>query len=165
MSPAPRLNGQRRPGVSATANPHTVNPTRSYKADDDQWRETDSLGQDDLLPMAEVLREAYAWIKAQKRADAKAGREQAGRRPAVVLSPRGYNEKTSLAVVCPVTSHAKGYPFEVAVPPGMEIKGVILSDHLKNLDWRQRRAQRAGRISQAVLEQVQNRIAALLQVF
>ena len=94
-----------------------------------------------------------------------AGREQAGRRPAVVLSPRGYNEKTSLAVVCPVTSHVKGYPFEVAVPPGMEIKGVILSDHLKNLDWRQRRAQRAGRISQAVLEQVQNRIAALLQVF
>src|SRR6266699_1470759 len=93
-----------------------------------------------------------------------AGREQAGRRPAVVLSPRSHNEKTSLAVVCPVTSHAKGYPFEVAVPPGMEIKGVILSDHLKNLDWRQRRAQRAGRISQAVLEQVHNRIAALLQI-
>ena len=58
-------------------NYYTVNPTRSYKADDDSWRETDSLGQDDLLPMAELLREAYAWIKAQKRADAKARKEQA----------------------------------------------------------------------------------------
>jgi len=54
---------------------YTVNPTRSYKADDDAWKETDSLGQDDLLPMAELLREAYAWIKVQKRADAKARKE------------------------------------------------------------------------------------------
>lgn len=93
-----------------------------------------------------------------------AGREQAGRRPAVVLSPRSYNEKTSLAVVCPVTSHAKGYPFEVAVPPGLRISGVILSDHLKNLDWRQRQAQKAGKISRSLLEQVRGRIAALLQI-
>ncbi len=91
-----------------------------------------------------------------------AGREQAGRRPAVVLSPRSYNERTSLAVVCPVTSHAKGYPFEVPVPPGQPIKGVILSDHLKNLDWRQRQAQKAGRISGRLLAQVRDRIAALL---
>ena len=91
-----------------------------------------------------------------------AGREQAGRRPAVVLSPRSYNERTSLAVVCPVTSHAKGYPFEVPVPPGQPIKGVILSDHLKNLDWRQRPAQKAGRISGRLLAQVRDRIAALL---
>ena len=54
---------------------YTVNPTRSYKASDDAWKETDSLGQDDLLPMAELLREAYAWIKVQKRADAKARKE------------------------------------------------------------------------------------------
>jgi hypothetical protein len=54
---------------------YTVNPTRSYKASDDAWKETDSLGQDDLLPMAELFREAYAWIKAQKRADAKARKE------------------------------------------------------------------------------------------
>ncbi len=80
-----------------------------------------------------------------------AAREQAGRRPALVLTPRGYNEKTSLAVVCPVTSHAKGYPFEVPIPAGQLIKGVILSDHLKNLDWRQRQAQKAGRISANVL--------------
>lgn len=90
------------------------------------------------------------------------GREQAGRRPAVVLSPRGYNEKTSLAVVCPVTSHAKGYPFEVPVPTGQPIKGVILSDHLKNLDWRQRQAQKAGRIPGSLLAQVRDRIAVLL---
>jgi mRNA interferase MazF len=93
-----------------------------------------------------------------------AGREQAGRRPAVVLSPRSYNEKTSLAVVCPVTSRAKGYPFEVPVPPGLRIGGVILSDHLKNLDWRQRQAQKAGKIPRSVLEQVRDRIAALLQI-
>lgn len=93
-----------------------------------------------------------------------AGREQAGRRPAVVLSPRSYNEKTSLAVVCPVTSHAKGYPFEVLLPPGQMIKGVVLSDHLKNLDWRQRQAQKAGRIPRSTLEQVRARIAALLEI-
>lgn len=93
-----------------------------------------------------------------------AGREQAGRRPAVVLSPRTYNEKTSLAVVCPITSHAKGYPFEVSVPSGQRIGGVILSDHLKNLDWRQRQAQKAGKIPRAILEQVRGRIAALLEI-
>jgi mRNA interferase MazF len=93
-----------------------------------------------------------------------AGREQAGRRPAVVLSPRSYNEKTSLALVCPVTSHAKGYPFEVPVPAGQQIKGVILSDHSKNLDWRQRRAQRAGKIPASVLAEVRDRVAALLQI-
>ena len=91
-----------------------------------------------------------------------AGREQAGRRPAVVLSPRTYNERTSLAVVCPVTSHAKGYPFEVPVPPGQSIKGVVLSDHLKSLDWHQRKAQKTGRITASLLAQVRDRIAALL---
>ncbi|HEV1995388.1 MAG TPA: endoribonuclease MazF [Candidatus Acidoferrum sp.] len=92
------------------------------------------------------------------------GREQAGRRPAVVLSPRNYNEKTSLAVVCPVTSQVKGYPFEVSLPPGLRIRGAILSDHLKNLDWRQRQAQKAGRIPASVLAQVRDRVAALLQI-
>ncbi len=92
------------------------------------------------------------------------GREQAGRRPAVVLSPRSYNEKTSLAVVCPITGQAKGYPFEVAVPPGARIGGVILSDHLKNLDWRQRQAQIAGKIPRSLLDQVRARVAALLGI-
>jgi mRNA interferase MazF len=93
-----------------------------------------------------------------------AGREQAGRRPAVVLSPRSYNEKTSLAVVCPITNHAKGYPFEVAIPPESNIDGVILSNHLKNLDWRQRQAQKAGKIPRSLLDQVRARIAALLGI-
>lgn len=93
-----------------------------------------------------------------------AGREQAGRRPAVVLSPRSYNEKTSLAVVCPITSHEKGYPFEVSLPPGSRIRGAILSDHLKNLDWRQRQAQKAGKISQSILGQVRARVATLLEI-
>ena len=55
---------------------YTFNPTRSYKAGDDTWKETDSIGADDLLPLAELLREAYAWVKMQKRADAKAAKER-----------------------------------------------------------------------------------------
>ena len=93
-----------------------------------------------------------------------AGWEQTGRRPAVVLSPRSYNEKTSLPVVCPVTSHVKGYPFEVSLPAGSRIRGAILSDHLENLDWRQRQAQKAGRIPRSILRQVRARVAALLEI-
>jgi mRNA interferase MazF len=93
-----------------------------------------------------------------------AGREQAGRRPAVVLSPRIYNDEASLAVVCPVTSQMKGYPFEVALPAGLRLRGVILADQLKSLDWRRRQIQKAGRIPPAALEQVRKRIAALLGI-
>jgi mRNA interferase MazF len=93
-----------------------------------------------------------------------AGREQAGRRPALVLSPRSYNAKTSLAIVCPVTNHAKGYPFEVALPSGGKIGGVILSDHVKSLDWRQRRAMKAGKVQASVLRSVRDRLAALLEI-
>lgn len=93
-----------------------------------------------------------------------AGREQAGRRPAVVLSPRGYNEKAGLAVVCPITSHSKGYPFEVALPPSGRVRGVILADHLKSLDWRQRNAQKAGKLPPLILATVLESISALLQI-
>ena len=93
-----------------------------------------------------------------------AGREQAGRRPALVLSGRSYNAKTSLAVVCPVTSHAKGYPFEVALPPAGKIIGVVLSDHLKNLDWRQRGAVKAAKVSVPILRSVRERVATLLEI-
>ncbi len=93
-----------------------------------------------------------------------AGREQAGRRPAVVLSPRAYNEKTSLAIVCPITSQPKGYPFEVGVPSGLRITGMILSDHLKSLDWRQRRAQRIGKIPRPQLKKVLELISVLLGI-
>lgn len=93
-----------------------------------------------------------------------AGREQAGRRPGVVLTPRTYNEKTSLAVLCPITSHSKGYPFEVALPPAGRIRGVVLTDHLKSLDWRQRNALKGGSVSPRILGEVLDRISALLQI-
>jgi mRNA interferase MazF len=93
-----------------------------------------------------------------------AGHEQAGRRPAVVLSPRIYNNKASLAVVCPITSQTKGYPFEVAIPAGTSVRGVILADQLKSLDWRQRQVQKAGKIPSATLEQVRKLIATLLGI-
>lgn len=69
-----------------------------------------------------------------------AGREQAGRRPAVVLSPAAYNGRVGLALLCPVTGQAKGYPFEVVIPEGLGVPGVILADQVKSLDWRRRNA-------------------------
>ena len=90
------------------------------------------------------------------------GHEQAGRRPAVVLSPRIYNEKAGLAVLCPVTSQVKNYPFEVQLPAGSKIRGAILADQLKSVDWRQRRAKKFGSTSPAILGQVRQRIAALI---
>ena len=90
------------------------------------------------------------------------GGEQAGRRPALVLSRRIYNEKASLSLVCPLTSHAKGYPFEVAVPAGMRFRGVILADQLRSLDWQGRKAQKAGRLPPEVLDEVRKRIAVLI---
>ena len=73
-----------------------------------------------------------------------AGRERARRRPALVLSPRTYNAKSGLALVCPITNQAKGYPFEVAVTAGPGATGVILADHLKSIDWKARRAEKLG---------------------
>lgn len=70
-----------------------------------------------------------------------AGHEQAGRRPAIVLSPKNFNQTTGFAVVCPITSQQKSYPFEVALPDGLAIQGVILTDQVKSLDWRARRFQ------------------------
>src|SRR4030042_433478 len=72
-----------------------------------------------------------------------AGREQAGRRPALILSPHAYNAQVGLALLCPITSQIKGYPFEVAVPAGLPVAGVVLSDHVRSLDWRARNAERA----------------------
>lgn len=93
-----------------------------------------------------------------------AGREQAGRRPALVLTPRSYNDKAGLAVLCPITSLSKGYPFEVTLPASNRVRGVILADHLKSLDWRQRNTQRAGKLSAAVLNVVLESISSLLQI-
>ena len=94
--------------------------------------------------------------------DPQAGREQAGRRPALVLSPAAYNEKTDLALVCPVSSRVKGYPFEVALPEGLAISGVVLSDHLKSLDWKQRKAEFVARVPAEVVSEVLARLGPLL---
>src|SRR5437762_13948374 len=68
--------------------------------------------------------------------DPQAGHEQAGRRPALVLSPAAYNGRVGLALCCPITNQAKGYPFEVALPDGLAVSGVVLADQVKSLDWR-----------------------------
>lgn len=94
--------------------------------------------------------------------DPQAGHEQAGKRPALVISPRAYNAKVGLALLCPVTSRAKGYPFEVALPEGLGISGVVLSDQVKSLDWRARRSKRAGRAPSDTIAEVLARLSALL---
>lgn len=91
-----------------------------------------------------------------------AGHEQAGRRPAVVLSPATYNGKVGLGLFCPVTSQVKGYPFEVAVPPRLKITGAILADQVRSLDWRARHAELIGRLPAAVVAEVVKKAAALL---
>jgi mRNA interferase MazF len=93
-----------------------------------------------------------------------AGHEQTGVRPALILSPREYNRKTGLAVLCPITSHIKGYPFEVGLPDALKVKGVVLSDQLKNLDWKERRAAFKEKIPPAVLREVLCKVAALLMI-
>jgi mRNA interferase MazF len=90
------------------------------------------------------------------------GHEQAGRRPALVLSPESYNGRVGLAILCPVTSREKGYPFEVALPPGGAVEGVILSDQVKSLDWRARRAERIEALPPQVTEEVLQKLGTLL---
>ena len=92
-----------------------------------------------------------------------AGHEQAGRRPALVLSPASYNAKVGLLLACPVTGQPKGYPFEVAVPPGLPVSGVILADQLRNLDWRVRNAELICPAPPGVIAETLAKAAALLQ--
>ncbi len=94
--------------------------------------------------------------------DPQAGHEQAGRRPAIVLSPKAYNAKSSLFIVCPITSRVKGYPFEVALPTDFPIRGVILSDQIKSLDWRARNAEFICSLPVPTLDEV---IAKLMPLF
>lgn len=91
-----------------------------------------------------------------------AGPEQAGRRPALVLSPAAYNAKVGLALLCPITTQVKGYPFEVPLPPGGTVSGVILSDQVKSLDWRARDASFIEALPPASVEEVLRRVATLL---
>jgi mRNA interferase MazF len=95
--------------------------------------------------------------------DPQAGHEQAGRRPALVLSPTAYNDKTGMALVCPVTSSVKGYPFEVALPQDSPVFGVVLADQIKALDWRSRNADFACLAPTTVVEEVLGKLNALLR--
>ena len=90
------------------------------------------------------------------------GHEQAGRRPALVLSPSAYNGKVGLAIFCPITSQVKGYPFEVAVPQGSAVDGVILSDQVKSLDWQARNAEFIGKLPENLVTTVLKRLGTLV---
>lgn len=94
--------------------------------------------------------------------DTQAGHEQAGRRPALVLSPARYNGKVGLALLCPVTSRIKGFPFEVAIPSGLPIAGVVLADQVRSLDWRSRRAERICTLPEPTISEVLAKLATLL---
>ena len=89
------------------------------------------------------------------------GHEQAGKRPALTVSPKAYNEKTGLGLFCPITSHQKNYPFEVGII-GSKISGVILSDQVKSLDWRARGAELWCRLPHAILGEVFSKLHLLL---
>lgn len=96
--------------------------------------------------------------------DPQAGHGQAGRRPALVLSPKAYNAATGLMLCCPVTSQIKGYPFEVELVGVKGLKGVVLSDQLRSLDWEARGAEKAGRAADEVLADVLAKLKVLLPV-
>jgi mRNA interferase MazF len=94
--------------------------------------------------------------------DPQSGREQAGHRPAIVLSPDFYNQASGLALVCPITSQKKGYPFEIPIKQG-KIEGVILTDQVKSLDWKRRKATFAAHASDTTIGAVIENITALLK--
>jgi mRNA interferase MazF len=91
-----------------------------------------------------------------------AGREEAGRRPAVVVSSQSYNDKVGLAIFCPITSQIKGYPFEVVIPAGLPVSGAILSDQVKSLDWRARKAELICALPARTISEVLRKLATLL---
>jgi mRNA interferase MazF len=91
-----------------------------------------------------------------------AGHEQAGRRPALVLTPAPFNSRIGLAFVCPVTTRVKGYPFEVALRRAGSVSGVVLVDQLRSLDWRARRAEPAGKAPASVMAEVVAKLRLLL---
>jgi len=93
-----------------------------------------------------------------------AGHEQVGRRPTVVVSPLAYNRKVGLALLCPVTSQIKGYPFEVIIPQGLKLNGAVLSDQVKSLDWRARRAELICRLPKDTIDEVVQKLSTLISL-
>jgi mRNA interferase MazF len=102
----------------------------------------------------------FVWINM----DPQLGHEQAGRRPAIILSPYAYNKKVGLAILCPITNKIKGYPFEVIISGSLGISGVILSDQVKNLDWKARKVEFIQKASKKTLLKVFNKLNTLLKI-
>ncbi len=94
--------------------------------------------------------------------DPQAGHEQAGRRPAIILSPANYNRKTDLALFCPITNQKKGYPFEIPLPADLQVTGVVLSDQIKSLDWRARKASLVCQAPDEIVFQILDKLSLLL---
>jgi mRNA interferase MazF len=93
-----------------------------------------------------------------------AGHEQAGRRPALVLSPAAYNRKVGLAVLCPITNQIKGYPFEVLLPQGLKVTGAILADQVKSLDWKARETKLICKLPSSVTDEALRKLNTLLRL-
>lgn len=92
------------------------------------------------------------------------GHEQSGHRPALALTPRQYNVRSGLCIICPITSQARGYPFEVAIPEGHAISGIILVDQVRSVSWEERYVKMVGVAPVQLLDEVRERLAALLQI-
>jgi mRNA interferase MazF len=99
------------------------------------------------------------WIDMQPQV----GHEQSERRPAIVLSPKYYNSKVGLALLCPITNQIKGYPFEVIIPSGLKVTGVVLSDQVKSLDWKIRNAEFCDKLPDAVVLEILKKLETLLK--
>jgi len=100
------------------------------------------------------------WIDMQPQA----GHKQSGRRPAIVLSPKSYNSKVGLALLCPITNQVKGYPFEVMIPSGLKVTGVVLADQVKSLDWKIRNAELCDKLPESVVLEIFKKLETLLNV-
>ncbi|WP_018086841.1 endoribonuclease MazF [Desulfurispora thermophila] len=98
------------------------------------------------------------WLQFNPRAE----HEQAGERPALVISPLSYNQRVGLALMCPVTSKVKGYPFEVLLPADLPVSGVVLADQIKSLDWRARGARFICRVPEKVMREVIEKLQLLI---
>ena len=111
------------------------------------------------MPRYVPRRGDVVWISLNPRS----GHEQPGRRPAVVLSPASYNGRVGLAIFCPITNQEKGYPFEVRIPAGLSVGGVVLSDQIKSLDWRARKAEFSCKLPQDVTSEILQKAGTLLE--
>ncbi|TCS72507.1 type II toxin-antitoxin system PemK/MazF family toxin [Effusibacillus lacus] len=94
--------------------------------------------------------------------DPQAGHEQAGRRPALVLSPRAFNDLSGFALLCPITNTIKGWPYEVVLPDGLACSGAVLVDQVRSFDWRARRARVIGQAPKHIVEDALAKLHTLL---